>query len=696
MVYLPPPQFQKPSQRGYEEAYQEILATHRRSPQSSASSLIMLVAPDVDALCASRMLGDLFKRDDIMYRIIPVSGMNELERLHDEMVSNTELRTLILINMGAILDLPSEDWFGEFPEHLRVHVIDSNRPQNLSSLFGPDERIVVWDDGDAEKLQEQKKAWEALAYGPDEDEDDEDEEGEEDEEEGSEDDDENQELHNTASSGKRRRSSPGSKRKRRRLEEDPNRITPEERVHFSAVVEKYYMAGTYYGQAASSTVYILAGALSRSDNDLLWFAILGLTFQYITSRISRHKYEEYYVIYEREVKRLNKDDKDDRRHSALNCARGPDDNSIRIGEDLRFMLWRHWNLYDAMMHSGYVASKLNIWREKGRKRLHGLLAKMGFSTVQSQQPYSHMDMALKKDLHTKLEAITPEYGMIELSYPSFTRCCGYRAPPLSAADGVEAVSALLDAAGGVRLEVEIEGARNGGEWFGGGHLWQLHGQQQNRWRDDERENIPPGGQLRLQKPNTDDAEEQKTMKQLPWWIRNFWTAFDALNDITQLRDALRLSMSLHRAVIRTGSALIDAKAARTMRGHRVVLLTQGPDLSLFCAPGPLARLARWLVDAMRDRVASSRTVHSQSKKKSLPLVVAALDEREGTYLVLGINAALELGDVRKNEFGLAFLDAKERCNARVRHGTFDTNVLEIKKEDLELFLQTLCEGGRRW
>lgn len=52
-------------------------------------------------------------------------------------------------------------------------------------------------------------------------------------------------------------------------------------------------------------------------------------------------------------------------------------------------------------------------------------------------------------------------------------------------------------------------------------------------------------------------------------------------------------------------------------------------------------------------------------------------------------------DVRHSEFGLAFLDAKERCSARTRHGTFDTNVLEINKEDLELFLQTLCEGVRR-
>ena len=46
-----------------------------------------------------------------------------------------------------------------------MHVIDSGRPQNLSSLFGEGEggeRIVVWDDGGAEHLDEERRAWEAL------------------------------------------------------------------------------------------------------------------------------------------------------------------------------------------------------------------------------------------------------------------------------------------------------------------------------------------------------------------------------------------------------------------------------------------------------------------------------------------------------------------------------------------------------
>jgi len=77
----------------------------------------------------------------------------------------SQLHTLILLNMGSILDLPSEEWFGTFNPEITVHIIDSARPQNLSSLFGAGEngdRIIVWDDGGAEKLGEERKAWEAL------------------------------------------------------------------------------------------------------------------------------------------------------------------------------------------------------------------------------------------------------------------------------------------------------------------------------------------------------------------------------------------------------------------------------------------------------------------------------------------------------------------------------------------------------
>lgn len=107
-------------------------------------------------------------------------------------------------------------------------------------------------------------------------------------------------------------------------------------------------------------------------------AILGLTFQYITSRISRDSYEKYHSIFYDEVSRLNPSPTVDADNPQSVTSVNPDDLSIRATEELRFTLFRHWTLYDAMYHSSYVASKLGIWKERGRKKLSGMLAKMGY------------------------------------------------------------------------------------------------------------------------------------------------------------------------------------------------------------------------------------------------------------------------------------------------------------------------------
>ena len=106
-------------------------------------------------------------------------------------------------------------------------------------------------------------------------------------------------------------------------------------------------------------------------------------------------------------------------------------------------------------------------------------------------------------------------------------------------------------------------------------------------------------------------------------------------------------MSLQQAIIRQGSLIIDKHDIRTLRGHRVVVLTQGPDLALFAHPGVLSRLALWLVEALRDRLPGTNAASARSKRKSLPFLVACLNERSGTYIVVGVTAALDFGEVRK-------------------------------------------------
>lgn len=139
-----------------------------------------------------------------------------------------------------------------------------------------------------------------------------------------------------------------------------------------------------------------------------------------------------------------------------------------------------------------------------------------------------MAMDLKRELRDKLEAIAPEYGMVELSYPSFVRCYGYHTQPLAAADAVEALNALLDAATGLVMEVEVIGARNGGEWFGGGRVWQAGGRwaseimEKHKEMDRGAEGEGEGAVL------DEDGTAEKEGKS--YLARNFWSAFEALTE----------------------------------------------------------------------------------------------------------------------------------------------------------------------
>ena len=118
------------------------------------------------------------------------------------------------------------------------------------------------------------------------------------------------------------------------------------------------------------------------------------------------------------------------------------------------------------------------------------------------------------------------------------------------------------------------------------------------------------------------------------------------NSINLLRKSLPLARTLHQAIIRQGSALLDKAAIRPLSTFRLAIMREGPDLRLFSHPSTLSRLALWLVDATRDKWAE-KDARKGKAVKSLPFVVTCLNEEKKTYLVVGVTGALEFGDVRK-------------------------------------------------
>lgn len=118
------------------------------------------------------------------------------------------------------------------------------------------------------------------------------------------------------------------------------------------------------------------------------------------------------------------------------------------------------------------------------------------------------------------------------------------------------------------------------------------------------------------------------------------------DSIETLRKSLALARSLHCAMIRQGTAILDKAVIRPLKTFRFAAVKEGQDLRLFCHPAPLSRLALWLVDATRERWAE-RDEKRGMKVTELPFVVACLNEEKKSFLVVGVTGAPEFGDVRK-------------------------------------------------
>lgn len=314
---------------------------------------------------------------------------------------------------------------------------------------------------------------------------------------------------------------PASPRKLRR------RLLRLRRKH-EAVLQKYYSLGATYSEPISSLLYSLAEALGREDNDLLWHAIVGvsslelygrsMTGVGISSSLDSggsagwggQRGERIRQILRDEVRRLNPPDPADTRGDNARgeasgviptTARSPTDTSIRLSPEPRFLLIRHWSLYDSMLHSPYLAARLHIWSDAGRKRLHKLLAKMGVSLSQCKQNYTHMDMELKRGLRHSLLTYAPLYGLDGLVPPPASAGRGREGWGFVRSWGWKACLSAMDV--GVIVGAILEVGKSG-----------IHTDATGK----------PYDQRGVKRELVDEDGSQETQA----WVERFWEAYDAL------------------------------------------------------------------------------------------------------------------------------------------------------------------------
>uniref|UniRef100_A0A8D0HJH9 Cell division cycle 45 n=1 Tax=Sphenodon punctatus TaxID=8508 RepID=A0A8D0HJH9_SPHPU len=306
--------------------------------------VLLLVASDVDALCACKILQALFQCDHVQYTLVPVSGWQELETAFLEHKDQVKL----LVKQDDDLEIPAYD-----------------------DLFRDEE---------------------------------EDEEDSGNESEGTE-----------------------PSEKRRRLEEDVVERTLKRRQKREWEARRY----------SAMVMFDLAWIMSKDLNDMLWWAIVGLTDQWVQDRITQMKYVTDIGTLQRHVSRHNHRNEDDENSLSIDCMR------IAFEYDLRLALYQHWSLYESLCNTCYTSASLKLWSVQGQKRLQELLADMGLPLKQVKQKFHSMDISLKENLQEMIEESANKFGMKDLRVQTFSIHFGFKNKFL-ASDVVYATVSLME------------------------------------------------------------------------------------------------------------------------------------------------------------------------------------------------------------------------------------------------------------
>uniref|UniRef100_A0A671TNT3 CDC45 cell division cycle 45 homolog (S. cerevisiae) n=1 Tax=Sparus aurata TaxID=8175 RepID=A0A671TNT3_SPAAU len=369
----------------------------------------LLVASDIDALCACKILQALFHCDQIQYTLVPVKGWQDLGTAFLE--HKEQFRYFVLINCGANVDLlemlqPDDDSI--------FFICDTHRPIDV---------VNVYNDSQIKLLIKQDDDLGVPSYD--------DIFRDEDDEEG--DDSGNESDEGSEPSGKRRRYDEGAVERRI----DRQRAKREWEARRREILFDYEQY-EYHGTSVSRHLFFfLFGSLDAKMSMTNQWAVIGLTDQWVHDKITHMKYVTDIAIMQRHVSRHNHRNEDGENSLSIDCMR------ISFEYDLRLTLYQHWSLYESICNSCYTSCNFKLWTLNGQKKLQEFLADMGLPLKQVRQKFHSMDMSIKENLRDVIEESSNKYGMKDIRIQTFGVHFGFKNRFL-ASDMVHATAALLE------------------------------------------------------------------------------------------------------------------------------------------------------------------------------------------------------------------------------------------------------------
>ena len=166
-----------------------------------------------------------------------------------------------------------------------------------------------------------------------------------------------------------------------------------------------------------------------------------------------------------------------------------------------------------------------------------------------------------------------------------------------------------------------------------------------------------------------------------------------------LGSGIRLAIAMQKAVISTAVSLVERKAINRLSHFRYAYLnatsngangsnqfsneaSKEKQMHIFAKPLALTRLAHFLMDMHRVN-------EKWTGARALPLVLLAEKPQTQSYLIAGFEFPETQGSMVKNEFKQRFENAAISMDGHVKFDSFDSNIVEVKSELANRFIESL-------
>lgn len=692
----------------FSKTFHTILKT---SLSYSACKLVIFVSAfNIDAICSAKIFIDVLKRDYFVYQLIPVLGYMDLKEKYAQL--DGEITNVVLIGCGASADLESfleinikshlpndfditaldelikQEKFEQIPLNRKIYVIDGQRPWNLDNLYSS-ALVCCMDDGSTESLQDEKTAFHFVVENYKSDDEDESESEEED----------NVEYENLAGSGSDNDEEENNKRRANRHERDNKKKKRTLMNQYNDIIESYYSQGTTLSIPSSLQMYDIISGMGESNLDLLWLAIIGTK-----SLRDKHEtvYETVYPILKQEVNRLQsfensyllRETNSDSSKFNVDVNKKAGGVIIQPVKEFNLFMIHNWTLYNSFYYSNYVNSKIHLYTNEGKRLLKSIFARMGVSLNQANQNWNYIDIELKKQLNDLFLNILPNFDLTDIIIPGFQRYYGFNGV-IDSSDCVNSITSLLEYNRSDGFQIKKKKKTPSGNGV------------DDENDDDENDE------------SQDESESEKikriAIKRNESFIKSFWRAYDSLNDYDEIINGLQYSKIEQRFIFDRGSEILQKDMVKSHSKFKVVILNESftsnstlNDLEhnkfhdeetleiqtlgstqLFQNPLILTRLGNWILD-----------VYSEIDGNLLPLIIGALDVEAGTYLICGLppKTKIEDNDGKQqnllNTFSVIFERVTQEINIQARIDSFQSAIIEIKKEDLGRFIEALSRSSQ--